>query len=571
MTTHRRVVQIGNFRPDHSTENHLARALEAAGHTVERCQEDDSETWAKLANVEQAPDASVPDLVLWTRTWHLPQFPQAEALAACKRRGVPTVAYHLDRWWGLAREHQVSEEPFFRCDVVVTADGGHDDAWAAAGVRHWWAPPAVLGAEAMRTGRVREYRGRRMIGPERGAATTTVPPIIFVGSWSRYHDEWPWRRVLVNNLMRTYGRDFGVFPRLPGRAVRGQDLADLYAAAQIVVGDSCLAGGAARYWSDRIPETLGRGAFLIHPDVAGIADHYQHGEHLVLCEPESWDAMRLAIDSYMHEPEERARIAADGRAHVLAHHTYEQRMAWLFARLEDDGLMSPLRGGAGRVRVTTGDLGPAEFDLRPGSTDGLTVAETWDENVYDLTPEDVAGKVVLDLGANIGAFSVWAAMAGAERVLAIEPDVGNADQCANNHAANPVAGHVTVATAAVGATTTRATIDVEPGLEACATVKATGGTGPVAVYPLRTFVGMAGGHVHVVKIDVEGAEYEALTTAGQDGTLAHVDRIVGEWHPWDGDPRVFGAWVAALLDHGTLRIFGHPGDGGQFEWRRYGA
>lgn len=47
--------------------------------------------------------------------------------------------------------------------------------------------------------------------------------------------------------------------------------------------------------------------------------------------------------------------------------------------------------------------------------------EVVESNQYHLTPEKVRGKVVIDVGANIGAFSLYAALMGAKQVIAIEP------------------------------------------------------------------------------------------------------------------------------------------------------
>lgn len=550
MTTQRTIWQVGNFRPAHSTENHLRQALEGLGHVVIQLQEDDPATWGRL--IHDAP-ADRPDFVLWTRTWHLPLLPQNDALAALRAAGIPTVAYHLDRWWGLPREHQVLDEPFFRCDVVVTADGGHDDHWAAAGVTHWWAPPGVLGAEASALG-----------APRREYAAD----VGFVGSWSSYHPEWPWRRELIQRLRAFYGRRAGIWPRAGSPAIRGPALADLYASVKVVVGDSCLAGGTARYWSDRIPETLGRGGFLIHPHVEGIEDHYVDGKHLVLVEPGSWPAMHDAIERWLADPDGRRQIAAAGREHVLIAHTYERRMADLIDRLERSRVLAPLADRRGPIRVRSGDL-TATFDLASGS-DGTVIAETWAENVYGLTPDDVAGRFCLDLGANVGAWTVWAAKAGAAAVVAVEPLDANRGRLTANLRLNDVNALVF----AVGVAGAAGTVDLgwDPDYPAGATIRSVprDSTARIMVEPLAHHVALAGGHVDVAKIDVEGAEFEALIQAAADGTLDAVDRIVGEFHPPTSIDQ-FGSWCMSLLRYGELRIMGDPTVGGQFWWRRYGA
>lgn len=325
-----RVGYVGNFGPEHSTENHLTAALERCGVGVVQMQENAGETWAMLGR----PEALELDLLLWTRTWHLPELPQAEALSALDRAGVPTVGYHLDRWWGLDREPQIIDEPYFGCDLMVTAELGPDDgrAWAGAGVEHAWYPPGVLRSQALVGSMVAKWR----------------TDVGFVGSWAGYHDEWPWRRELVRWLPRTFGKRARLFPRHPAQAIRGAALADLYASIKVVVGDSCLApysdgSTPVRYWSDRVPETLGRGGFLLHPWVDGMEDDggFVDGEHLIYYEPGNLTALRKSIEWWLdpaHDAE-RERICLAGRQLVLERHTYERRMLELFTDLADRGLL----------------------------------------------------------------------------------------------------------------------------------------------------------------------------------------------------------------------------------------
>lgn len=316
-----RVAYVGNFRPVHSTENHVRQALEANGHTVLPFQEDDTATWERL-RLTMPGDF---DLLLWTRTWHLPEADQAGVLNRFRELGVPSVGFHLDRWWGLDREHQVADEPFFRCDLMVTADGGHDDQWVAAGVDHVWMPPAVLRSEAV-------------LGTPRPRFRSEV---VFVGSWAGYHPQWQHRRDLIGWLGRTYGRRFAVWPR-SGRSVRGSDLADLYGSVKVAVGDSCMLPDldgtpSTHYWSDRIPETLGRGALLLHPETGGLEEAF--GDGLKRWDLGRWDQLKVLIDRYLDDEPARAAQADLGRQVVLDQHLYEHRMAQLVALLDERGLL----------------------------------------------------------------------------------------------------------------------------------------------------------------------------------------------------------------------------------------
>lgn len=311
-----RFAQVGNFEPDHSTENELRKAISAAVHDVETFQENKPGIFTDLA--ARIGDF---DVVLWTRTGWDPPVPDGEQramLAAAESAGVPTVGYHLDRWFGLHREHQVAAEPFFRVGHLFTADGGHDDRFARLGVNHAWLPPAVSEFECIG-------------GAQRPEFTSDVA---FVGSHlPGYHAEWQHRPKLIKFLRRTYGERVRFWPKPGEHAVRGEALRDLYASTKVNVGDSCLSGGASRYWSDRIPETIGRGGFLIHPWVEGIDEHFTPGEHLACWTLGDWDALRATIDRYLGDDDERTRIAAAGRAHVLEHHTYTVRIRQIIERV----------------------------------------------------------------------------------------------------------------------------------------------------------------------------------------------------------------------------------------------
>ena len=123
-------------------------------------------------------------------------------------------------------------------------------------------------------------------------------------------------------------------------AVRGQALRDLYASVDIATGDSCFAGsGLANYWSDRIPETLGRGGFLMHPYVPGIEAHFEPGTHFASWNAGDWDQLGEDIDYFLDHPDRREEIRHAGWEHTLAHHTYDVRMNQLVDLLLERGML----------------------------------------------------------------------------------------------------------------------------------------------------------------------------------------------------------------------------------------
>ena len=257
-------------------------------------------------------------MLLWTRTWDTDHRTAEVGMAQVRQAGVPMVSFHLDRWWGLDREYQIGSEPFFKTDHVFTADGGNEARFAAAGVNHHWSPPGVSGPDCL---------------PHAPDPVRWPHPVVFVGSHPYPHKEWAeYRSTAIRTVRSVVGADqFAVLPGLDAKgqrmpAIRQQALRSLYATAKVVLGDSCLAGGATRYWSDRIPETLGRGGFLIHPYVEGIEDWYTDGQHLALYEQGDWKGLAAAVRYWLDHDDERQKVAAAGRQLVLGRDTYRHRM-----------------------------------------------------------------------------------------------------------------------------------------------------------------------------------------------------------------------------------------------------
>ncbi len=110
-------------------------------------------------------------------------------------------------------------------------------------------------------------------------------------------------------------------------AALGEQMLRITRAATITVnphGDFMRWGGNMRLF-----EACGVGAFQIADDRPGIAGWFTVGEHLVTYRDPAH--LRELVAYYLAHDDERARIAEAGRAHVHAHHTYDQRMARLLA------------------------------------------------------------------------------------------------------------------------------------------------------------------------------------------------------------------------------------------------
>lgn len=339
-----RVAFLGSWEPYYTTENELRDAMERNGMRVDCYTERDIEQVDDLTALIAAGEGY--DFVLWVSTksardaWGLDR--QWKLIAMAKKAGVPLVAYHLDRWWDLSREDWL-DDPYFKIDLVVTADGGHDDLWETKQINHRWLPPAIS-ERWCKPGMWREEY---------------ACDVMFVGNWGAYgHTEWQHRYDLIAFLDKQYGqinrpgrRGLRLLPKLGLPAIRGLDLNDAYWSAKVVVGDSCLVprrdgSPMTRYCSDRVPETLGRGGILIHPSVEGIDKLY--GEQFVW-ELGDWAGLRDGIDLLIDAQDgahESGWVRGSVSEHRLwqiekikAEHTYTVRIRQLVDIMREEGLL----------------------------------------------------------------------------------------------------------------------------------------------------------------------------------------------------------------------------------------
>jgi hypothetical protein len=292
----KRVAYLGNFLPPYSTENDIAWTLEHLGHEVIRLQEN-------AFNEKQFGEArEACDMFLWTHTHqfsNITDLLMEHLLDWFKEHGKPTVSFHLDKFWGIPeREKRIGSDPFFKTDFVFTADGGFQDQFAAHGINHIWSPPGVVERDCHYGTPREQYRC----------------DVAFVGSVDGYHECYPFRREMVEFLKDRYRHRFRTFLH-----VRGPDLNDLYASCKVAVGD-CIFAGTPHYWSDRLPETYGRGGCLVHPMVEGMTIPS------AFYEPQNLESLAYAIDELLRGSQSRRSFTRFSHEHVRANDTYTQRI-----------------------------------------------------------------------------------------------------------------------------------------------------------------------------------------------------------------------------------------------------
>jgi len=297
-TTGLTIAFLGNFESPESTENMVKWALdEKLGHTVWTIEE----KTARIGDLELAMHAA--DLFLWVKTpgWlQVSDERMLDYLQKLSKRGIPSVSLHLDKFWGIPeREPQIGRHPFWLTDFVFTADGSRKAAlqFRERGVNHHWMEPAVS--------EVYCHPGT--------PRTHYLCSVGFVGA-SDYHREYPFRKELLDFLSLELGNDFQHI-----QGVRGHELNDFYASCKIVVGD-CIFSGLDHYWSDRVPETCGRGGFLLHPDVEGLSIP------VARFAPQNLEDLAERIRYYLAHEDERREIRERCIVRVGMHHTWTFRM-----------------------------------------------------------------------------------------------------------------------------------------------------------------------------------------------------------------------------------------------------
>lgn len=300
------IAYVGNFQLAHCTEVHLARTLEDdLGWKVHRLQENQYDADSILRETLN----SGARFLLYTRTWGF----RGDGVALFRdlhARGIPTVSYHLDLYWGIERQRTMHGDPFWSTKWCYTADGGSEDNFRLAGINHLWVPPGVFRQECY------------LAEPD----PRFECDVAFVGAMDEYHPEWlPYRKELRGKLTEWYGDRFRNFPGRGKPAIRNDELNRLYASVKVCVGDSLCPGFKhKRYWSDRLPETIGRGGFILHPRIEGIAEEY--GDRVELFDFNDWDGLRAKIDYYLANESERIEKRNAAHEYVKANCTYTNRL-----------------------------------------------------------------------------------------------------------------------------------------------------------------------------------------------------------------------------------------------------
>lgn len=303
-----KITFVGNFNVDFTSETHHANSLVSLGHQVKRLQEGQTSTDQILEYGLKSK------LVVWVHThgWQtVGSISITDLSNRLREAGVPLITYHLDLWMGLKRQDDLDSEyykalhHFFTVDKLM-ADYLNDHTNT---IGHFL-PAAVYDREAYMHP---DY------DPE-----NFEHDIIFVGS-RNYHPEWLYRPQLIDWLTVNYPNFVHVGPDGIG-VVRGEALNRLYAKSKIAIGDTLNIGFDYPYYSsDRLWESIGRGAFTIYPAITGLGEYFTNNEEVSYYTHGDFEDLRKKIDFYLEHAEERERIRLQGNYRARLEGTYINR------------------------------------------------------------------------------------------------------------------------------------------------------------------------------------------------------------------------------------------------------
>lgn len=278
-------------------EEYIAQGFENIGHKVIRHAE--HRHWLDL---KHALEREKPDILLFAK-WDTPK-ELVSTIQKHQRDGMKTVCWVFDLYFDYVRENQVFTRSFFKADYVFTTDGGHDEQFKKAGVNH----------QLVRQG-IRTEECFIQPGTPRG--------IVFVGTDSGVGQY----RVDMIGSVKKFAPDMRWVGRGDSDEMRGVALNELYGNTKIVLGDSYY---SPYYWSNRVVETLGRGGFLIHPEVPGLKEEYPH---IVTYERGNWTDLKNRIVYYLNHEQERLDLIQKNYEWVRDRYTIEKKCAELISKL----------------------------------------------------------------------------------------------------------------------------------------------------------------------------------------------------------------------------------------------
>lgn len=151
-------------------------------------------------------------------------------------------------------------------------------------------------------------------------------------------------------------------------------------------------------------------------------------------------------------------------------------------------------------------------------------------NIYENLP--VVGKTVIDIGANIADSSIYFAIRGAKKVIALEPFPNNYEMAKRNVESNNLSDKITLLLAGCAANQGFVTINPFDKGSVLSSVKNSSQGFKVPLLTLGDILkqnNLQNGELNILKMDCEGCEYESLLSANRD-VIRSFNYIQIEYH-----------------------------------------
>jgi hypothetical protein len=294
------ILILGNEKWEWNAEHDWAHGFERLGHCARVM--DERTPSQKILNA-----AKTSDLVLLISSGR-----NTDRGLVKKLNGITTTfAWHADLFWGLRRKGWKGNF-MWGAQYCFTADGNNDEKWAEMGVEHKWMLPGI---------RDRWTEEEGVFNP------LYACDVAFVGNnGNNYHEEWPYRSQLVEQLLhicKKHGLTFRNPGGFDGKIERDISMSNFYASSKVTVGDSlCLERHRSLYWSDRVYEATGRGGVLVMPQIDALAEQFPS---MPMYEWGNWKNLENVILYLLKDQGEREKVADACKGVTARQHTYSKR------------------------------------------------------------------------------------------------------------------------------------------------------------------------------------------------------------------------------------------------------
>jgi len=155
--------------------------------------------------------------------------------------------------------------------------------------------------------------------------------------------------------------------------------------------------------------------------------------------------------------------------------------------------------------------------------------EVIEANQYHLTPEKVKGRVVIDIGANIGAFSLYAAMLGAKQVISVEPISASYNTFLKNIHRLGLTNITTLKNIVAEENNKFLPVSLNSNAGANSMYNVSDNYEVVETVTFYEIMNRIAGHDILLKLDCEGGEYDVLLNALPEH-LTRINEIMMEIH-----------------------------------------